>query len=425
MRRAAIIGCDVVGCGWGARFLLNGWDVAAFDPEPAAADRLAGVLANARRTLPSLYDRPLPPEGRLTFAASAAAAAAGATWVQIGDIRGAARGGDLSALARFTEGGAIVAGTGPQSGEPDAHAPIVARAHDPVYLLPLVELAGDPEACRRAANMLGDLGMWPVVGGGETASSDRILAAITREASLLIANGVPAWHVDDALRMRLGLLMSGGGLHVMASRAGSDEVRPELPAVTVGARDDALVDLLRALRRTRQGAGAVIAAHEATLALPQPGGLPVTLCRQVPETWTDYNGHMSSHHYLETGSLAGDRFMELIGVDAAYIAGGRSYFSVEDHVRYRAEIRAGDRITVTTQVLGGDGKRVHLFHFIHRGDGTLAATMETLLIHTDLTLRRACPPDPAVETSFARWVAAHAHLDRPKDAGRAVSRQTD
>jgi carnitine 3-dehydrogenase len=150
----------------------------------------------------------------------------------------------------------------------------------------------------------------------------------------------------------------------------------------------------------------------------------VTLCRQVPETWTDYNGHMSSHHYLETGSLAGDRFMELIGVDAAYIAGGRSYFSVEDHVRYRAEIRAGDRITVTTQVLGGDGKRVHLFHFIHRGDGTLAATMETLLIHTDLTLRRACPPDPAVETSFARWVAAHAHLDRPKDAGRAVSRQT-
>jgi carnitine 3-dehydrogenase len=194
--------------------------------------------------------------------------------------------------------------------------------------------------------------------------------------------------------------------------------------VTVRARDDALVDLLRALRRTRQGAGAVIAAHEATLALPQPGGLPVTLCRQVPETWTDYNGHMSSHHYLETGSLAGDRFMELIGVDAAYIAGGRSYFSVEDHVRYRAEIRAGDRITVTTQVLGGDGKRVHLFHFIHRGDGTLAATMETLLIHTDLTLRRACPPDPAVETSFARWVAAHAHLDRPKDAGRAVSRQT-
>jgi carnitine 3-dehydrogenase len=424
MRRAAILGCDVINCGWAARFLLNGWDVAAFDPDPSAPDRLAGVLANARRTLPALYDRPLPPEGRLSFAASPAAAAAGANWVQIGDIPGDALGYDaLADLDRFSESGAIVAGTGPQGGEPDASAPIIARAHDPVYLLPLVELAGDTEACRRAATMLGDLGMWPVVGGGEIASSDRILAAITREASLLVANGVPEQHVDDALRMRFGLLMVGGGLRKVESHTGSDEGRPEALAATRRARDDTIVDLLRALRRTRQGAGAVITAHEAALALPQPDGLPVTLCRQVPETWTDYNGHMSSHHYLETGSLAGDRFMELIGVDAAYIAAGRSYFSVEDHIRYRAEIRAGDRITVTTQVLGGDGKRVHLFHFIHRGDGTLAATMETLLIHTDLTLRRACPPDPAVETSFAKWVKAHAALDRPKDAGRAISRQ--
>jgi carnitine 3-dehydrogenase len=222
--------------------------------------------------------------------------------------------------------------------------------------------------------------------------------------------------------------MARRGLADVTGRAGSDKAAPGPPAIAAPsaserARDDALVDILRALRRTRQGAGAVVAAHEATLPLPEPAVLPVTLLRQVPETWTDYNGHMSSHHYLETGSLATDRFMELVGVDAAYIAGGKSYFSVEDHVRYRAEIRAGDRITVSTQVMGGDGKRVHLFHFIHRGDGTLAATMETLLIHTDLALRRACPPDPAVERSVAAWVDAHAQLDRPKDAGRAVSRQ--
>ena len=43
--RAAIIGGGVIGAGWAARFLLNGWDVAVFDPGPEAmrrAERRAG-----------------------------------------------------------------------------------------------------------------------------------------------------------------------------------------------------------------------------------------------------------------------------------------------------------------------------------------------------------------------------------------------
>ena len=34
--RAAIVGGGVIGGGWLARFLLNGWDVAVFDPDPEA-----------------------------------------------------------------------------------------------------------------------------------------------------------------------------------------------------------------------------------------------------------------------------------------------------------------------------------------------------------------------------------------------------
>ena len=37
--RAAIIGGGVIGAGWAARFLLNGWDVAVFDPGPEAVWR--------------------------------------------------------------------------------------------------------------------------------------------------------------------------------------------------------------------------------------------------------------------------------------------------------------------------------------------------------------------------------------------------
>ena len=36
MKTAAIIGGGVIGGGWAARFLLNGWDVRVFDPDPEA-----------------------------------------------------------------------------------------------------------------------------------------------------------------------------------------------------------------------------------------------------------------------------------------------------------------------------------------------------------------------------------------------------
>ena len=60
---AAIIGGGVIGGGWLARFLLNGWDINVFDPDPEAERKISEVLKNARHALPMLYDQPLPPEG--------------------------------------------------------------------------------------------------------------------------------------------------------------------------------------------------------------------------------------------------------------------------------------------------------------------------------------------------------------------------
>ncbi|MEM6478126.1 MAG: 3-hydroxyacyl-CoA dehydrogenase NAD-binding domain-containing protein, partial [Pseudomonadota bacterium] len=81
-RAAAIIGGGVIGGGWAARFLLNGWDVRVFDPDPEAERKIGEVLANARRSLPGLYDRALPKEGRLSFHASMSECVAGASWIQ-------------------------------------------------------------------------------------------------------------------------------------------------------------------------------------------------------------------------------------------------------------------------------------------------------------------------------------------------------
>ena len=59
-KTAAIIGGGVIGGGWAARFLLNGWNVRVFDPDPEAERKIGEVLDNARRSLPGLSDVPLP-----------------------------------------------------------------------------------------------------------------------------------------------------------------------------------------------------------------------------------------------------------------------------------------------------------------------------------------------------------------------------
>ena len=467
MGKAAIVGGGVIGGGWAARFLLNGWDVAVFDPDPEAERKIGEVIDNARRSLPALYDRPLPPEGRLSFHGSVAEAVAGADWVQesVPEVL-AIKHRVLPEIMRHAPQDAILgsstSGFKPSELNEKGARAIVAHPFNPVYLLPLIELVGDEGLCARAAGILRGIGMYPLTLRKEIDAhiADRLLESVWREALWLVQDGIATTEeIDEAIRMGFGLRWAQMGMfetyriaggeagmeHFMAQfgpclewpwsrltdvpEFNDDLVRliasqsdAQSGHMTIRAlerlRDDNLVGILRALRRTGSGAGGVIAAHDATLPSPEGEGLPVTLARQVPVTWTDYNGHMSAHHYLETGSLATDRFMELIGADAAYIASGKSYFSVEEHIRYLVELHAGDRITVTTQVLGGEGKRLHLFHRIHGGDGTLAATMETMLLHTDLGLRRSCPPEPHVAEALAGWVAAHASLDRPESADR-------
>jgi Predicted thioesterase len=180
-------------------------------------------------------------------------------------------------------------------------------------------------------------------------------------------------------------------------------------------RDENLVAMMRALKRTGSGAGGVIAAHEKTLSVPDigPDGLPVTLQMQVPTSFVDYNGHMNEAPYLEVGARASDRLMEMIGADADYIAGGLSYFTAENHIRYFAEIDIGDRVTVTTQALGGDGRKLHLLHRFWTGGQTSAATVEILLLHVDLSSRRVVAPEGVVAERASALVAAHAGHERP------------
>ncbi|MFM7626942.1 MAG: thioesterase family protein, partial [Gammaproteobacteria bacterium] len=66
-----------------------------------------------------------------------------------------------------------------------------------------------------------------------------------------------------------------------------------------------------------------------------------------------------------------------------------------------AEVHAGARLRVTTQLLDGSGKRMHLLNRLYDGAGQLLATAEHLLLHVSLETRRASPPGPALQQKLA------------------------
>ncbi len=468
--KAAIIGGGVIGGGWAARFLLNGWDVCVADPDPEAARKITAVLYNARRSLPALYDKALPPEGKLSFA-SVTAACANADWIQESvperlEIKHAV----LDALQVSAAGHAIIAsstsGFKPSQLNTTGTRVIVAHPFNPVYLLPLVELVGEAEICSNAAEILRDVGFFPLHLRQEIDAhiADRLLEAVWREALWLVSDGIATTQeIDEAIRMGFGLRWAQMGLFETYRIAGGEagmkhflaqfgpalewpwtklmevpEFTPELVdriAQQSDAqsghksirdlerlRDDTLVGLLRSLKKGDVAAGSVIAKHEANLTQPENKrvDLPITVVRVIPQTWTDYNGHMNETHYLELGAQATDQFMELIGADAAYIAQGMSYFTVENHLRYLAEVKAGQTVQVTTQILAASPKKMHLFHHMCDAQGALVGTMETLLLHVSLETRQSTPAKGDVYDALFAYANAHASFPKPKAAGRFV-----
>ena len=83
--KAAIIGGGVIGGGWAARFLLNGWDVAVFDPDPEAERKIGEVLTNARR--PSNSSKVLPDKSPATVIPNPECMGAGGRAKEEGGVR--------------------------------------------------------------------------------------------------------------------------------------------------------------------------------------------------------------------------------------------------------------------------------------------------------------------------------------------------
>src|SRR5437868_7525577 len=142
----------------------------------------------------------------------------------------------------------------------------------------------------------------------------------------------------------------------------------------------------------------------------------------VRPEWIDHNGHMNMGYYLVVFDLATDEFMRWIGLDAGHRDARRvTTFCLESHVTYHREVREGDTLRFTTQLLAHDAKRLHYFHtMFHATDGYLAATNELMSLHVALETRRGATMASGVLARLAEIQDAHAVLPKPAQVGRVM-----
>ncbi|MEO6301037.1 MAG: carnitine 3-dehydrogenase [Paracoccaceae bacterium] len=476
-RKAAIIGGGVIGGGWAARFVLNGWDVGVFDPDPEAERKIAAVLGNARLALPALSDVPMPPEGKLTFHGTIGEAVEGAEYVQESVSERIELKKKIYAQLQQANPGVLIGSSTSgfkasdlQEGSPAPHNIIVAHPFNPVYLLPLSEVSGSPansaETVEKTVQIMKDIGMFPLVIRKEIDAfiGNRFLEAVWREALWMLVDGVATTEeIDEAIRMGFGLRWGQMGLFETYRIAGGEagmrhfmaqfgpalkwpwtklmdvpEFNEELVDLVANQsdaqsgmygireleriRDQNLVGFLRSLKERNWGAGKVLREHDERRAVAfhevVPDSAPLVLAQmQVLPGWIDYNGHMTESRYLFAASETCDAFLRLIGAGMDYVAAGHSYYTAETHIMHLGEAKLGDTLTGTLQVLGSDEKRLHTFIRILK-DGEPVATIEQMCLHVDMKVGKTVPASPGILAKLGPIALAHKALPKPEAAGR-------
>ena len=238
IRRCAVVGAGVIGGGWAARLVLNGLDVAVFDPHPDSERRVRVMLENASRIFSKLALAARPEPGSLRFAASIADAVRDADFVQeSAPEREELKRALLAEIDAHAPNDALVcsstSGLLPSRLQSDMRHPdrfLVGHPFNPVYVLPLVELCGGgrtaPEAIARAQEFYRWIGMRPLVVRKENDGfiADRLLEALWREALWLVKEDfATVEEVDDAIRFGAGLRWAMFGTFLIYRLAGGED----------------------------------------------------------------------------------------------------------------------------------------------------------------------------------------------------------
>ncbi len=133
------------------------------------------------------------------------------------------------------------------------------------------------------------------------------------------------------------------------------------------------------------------------------------------DSWLDAYGHLNEAYYLVPMSNATWKLQDYFDIGTHYFEQtGCALYTVETHLRYLAEIRAPALLSVASQVIDVDSKRIWLTHSL-MVDDRLCATGEFMLLHYDTRAARVAPLPESAYTKLQAakpaqrpdWASAH------------------
>ena len=145
--------------------------------------------------------------------------------------------------------------------------------------------------------------------------------------------------------------------------------------------------------------------------------------KKIIRDWTDYNGHMNAAYYVLAFDYATDRVYTRIGLGKEYMESTQcSTFTLESHINYLREVRQGDPIRFSGQLLDFDTKRIHWYCEMHQTDEEYhAASIEFITLHVNMQIRRSTPFSHGTLETLKNLQSMHKCLTNPEFSGRKIS----
>ncbi len=141
--------------------------------------------------------------------------------------------------------------------------------------------------------------------------------------------------------------------------------------------------------------------------------LPMPVLTRVLPEWIDLYGHMNVAFYLRAFDMATDVLWPKLHLDDDFRARDLGTFVAESWIAYRREVKEGDPLSVTSEVLAYDNKRLlvrhHLFHAV---EGWKSAECEFLFLCVNLNLRKVATWPDGILDAFRMALQLDAPVGR-------------
>lgn len=138
------------------------------------------------------------------------------------------------------------------------------------------------------------------------------------------------------------------------------------------------------------------------------------------DAFVDDNGHLSEWAYMLMFADNTDAFLRFIGAGDDYKAAGHSMRTAETHLRQVRDVRPGQPLRLTLQLLGHDSKRIHVLHEMFAPGLGCAATAEQMLVHVRTRSGQVEPFGPPISDRVREIAVAHERLLVPDFVGRSI-----